>query len=43
MEANIPEDLTVFSFPTQHRRKLRTNNGPEQLNREISRRTKALF
>jgi transposase-like protein len=39
MEHNIPEGLTVFTFPEAHRRKLRTNNSLERLNREIGRRT----
>jgi putative transposase len=40
MEKNIPEGLTVFSFPEKHRRRLRTTNGLERLNREIRRRTR---
>lgn len=40
MEENVPESLTVFSFPDTHRRSLRTTNGMERLNREIRRRTK---
>ena len=39
-EKNIPEALTVFSFPAAHRRKLRTNNGLERLDKEIKRRTR---
>lgn len=39
MESALPEGLTVFSFPEAHRRKLRTNNSLERLNREIGRRT----
>jgi transposase-like protein len=39
MENNIPEGLTVFAFPETHRRKIRTNNSLERLNREIGRRT----
>lgn len=39
MEANLPEGLTVFAFPEAHRKKLRTNNSLERLNREIGRRT----
>ncbi len=39
MEKNIPEGLTVFAFPTQHQRKLRTLNPIERLSREIRRRT----
>ena len=40
IEENIPEGLTVFSFPEKHRRRLRTTNGLERLNREIRRRTR---
>jgi len=40
MEENVPESLTVFSFPDTHRRSLRTTNGLERLNREIRRRTR---
>jgi len=40
MEENIPEGLTVFSLPENHRRRLRTTNGLERLNREIRRRTR---
>ena len=42
METNIPEGLTVFAFPATHRRKLRTTNMVERLNREIRRRTKVV-
>jgi putative transposase len=40
LETNVPEGLTVFDFPAEHRRRLRTNNGLERLNREIKRRTR---
>jgi transposase-like protein len=40
LESNIPEGLTVFAFPSNHRRRLRTNNLCERLNREIKRRTR---
>lgn len=40
LEQNVPEGLTVFDFPADHRRRLRTNNGLERLNREIKRRTR---
>ena len=45
MEENIPEGLTVFSFPPAHRRQIRTDNNLERLNKEIKRRTRvvALF
>jgi putative transposase len=42
MEHNLPEGLTVFAFPEAQRRKLRTNNSLERLNREIGRRTKVV-
>jgi transposase-like protein len=40
MEANLPEGLTVFSFPESHRRLIRTTNGLERLNQEVRRRTR---
>lgn len=40
MEANIPEGLTVFSFPMSHRRRIRTANSLERLNREVRRRSR---
>ena len=40
LEGNVPEGLTVFDFPAEHRRRLRTNNMLERLNREIKRRTR---
>lgn len=40
MESAIPEGLTVFHFRSSHRRKLRTSNLAERVNREIKRRTK---
>ena len=42
MEENIPEGLTVFDFPREHRRKIRTNNITERLNREIRRRARVV-
>jgi transposase-like protein len=42
LETNLPEGLTVFSFPSDHRRRLRTNNALERLNREIGRRTQVV-
>lgn len=39
METNVAEGLTIFSFPAQHRVKIRTTNVIERLNREIKRRT----
>jgi putative transposase len=40
LEENIDEGLTVFQFPKEHWKKLRTTNGMERLNREIKRRTR---
>lgn len=40
METNIPEGFTVFSLPENHRKKLRSTNMVERLNREIKRRTR---
>jgi transposase-like protein len=40
LEANVPDGLTVFDFPVEHRRRLRTNNLLERLNRELKRRTR---
>jgi putative transposase len=42
LEENIAEGLTVFSFPEQHRVKIRTTNVIERLNREIKRRTRVV-
>lgn len=40
MEENIPQGLTVFDFPSEQQRRLRTTNGVERLNREIRRRSR---
>ena len=40
LEINVPQGLTVLDFPREHRRRLRTNNCVERLNREIKRRTR---
>jgi putative transposase len=40
MEENIPEGLAVFELPAPYRRRLRTSNMLERLNREIRRRTR---
>jgi len=40
LEVSVPEGLTVFDFPADHRRRLRTNNGLERLNRRIKRSTR---
>ncbi len=40
MERSVPEGLTVFMRPSAHRRRLRTSNMLERLNKEIKRRTR---
>jgi len=40
MEVNIPEGFTVFSFPRELQRRLRTSNYLERLSQEIKRRTR---
>ncbi|MCE9526228.1 MAG: IS256 family transposase [Planctomycetales bacterium] len=40
LEANVPESLTVLRLPPTHRRRLRTTNMLERLNRELKRRTR---
>ncbi|RME98744.1 MAG: hypothetical protein D6768_16600 [Chloroflexi bacterium] len=40
LEENILQGLTVFDFPAEHRRRVRTTNGVERLNKEIRRRTR---
>jgi len=42
MAVNIPEGLTIFSFPTAHRRLIRTTNGVERLHREVRRRARVV-
>jgi putative transposase len=40
LESNVPQSLTAFSLPASHRRRLRTTNMLERVNREIKRRTR---
>ena len=40
MEKNVPEGLTVLTRPEAHRKRLRTSNSLERLNKEILRRTR---
>jgi len=40
LEQNIPEGLAVFALPAAHRRRLRTINMLERLNKELKRRTR---
>jgi transposase-like protein len=42
MTTNIPEGLTVFSFPGDHRRLVRTTNSVERLHREVRRRARVV-
>jgi transposase-like protein len=42
LESNVPQGLSVFDFPAGHRRRIRTNNCVERLNREIKRRTRVV-
>jgi putative transposase len=42
LAANLPEGLSVFAFPTAHRRLLRTTNGVERLHREVRRRARVV-
>ena len=40
METSVPEGLAVMALPEPHRRRLRTTNALERLNRELHRRTR---
>ena len=40
LEANVEESLAVFDLPPAHRKRLRTSNLPERVNKEIKRRTR---
>lgn len=40
MEVNIPEGLNVLSLPEGHRKRMRTSNSLERVNKEIKRRTR---
>jgi transposase-like protein len=42
LETAIPEGLTVFALPANHRTRLRTVNALERLNQEIRRRTRVV-
>lgn len=39
-EGNLLEGLNVFQLPSAHRKRMRTSNGLERLNKEIKRRTR---
>ena len=40
LETDLPEGLTVFGLPAAHRRKMRTTNMLERINKELKRRTR---
>lgn len=40
LETNVFEGLTCYQFPEKHRKKIRTSNGIERVNREVKRRTR---
>ena len=40
MQENISEGLTIFNFPSSHRRRIRTSNIAERVNQEIRRRSR---
>ncbi len=41
LEDNVPESLTVFNLPTEHRKRMRTTNGIERpIQQELKRRTR---
>jgi transposase-like protein len=40
LEGNIDEGLTIYQFPREHWKKIRTSNGMERINKEIKRRTR---
>jgi transposase-like protein len=42
LEENLSEGFTVFEFPLEHRRTIRTTNSLERINKEIRRRTRVV-
>lgn len=40
LEMNVDEGLTIYQFPKEHWKRLRTSNGIERMNKEIKRRTR---
>lgn len=42
LEDNLAEGFTVFDFPLEHRRFIRTTNSLERINKEIRRRTRVV-
>ncbi len=42
LEDNLSEGFTVYDFPLEHRRTIRTTNSLERINKEIRRRTRVV-
>jgi len=42
LEENLSEGFTVFNFPLEHRKSVRTTNSLERINKEIRRRTRVV-
>jgi putative transposase len=42
LEENLAQGFTVFDFPLEHRRTIRTTNSLERINQEIRRRTRVV-
>jgi putative transposase len=42
LEENLSEGFSVFDFPLEHRRSIRTTNSLERINKEIRRRTRVV-
>jgi putative transposase len=42
LEENLAEGFTIFDFPLEHRRSIRTTNSLERINKEIRRRTRVV-
>ena len=42
LETAIPDGLTVFDFPEEHQRRIRTSNILERVSQEIKRRTRVI-
>jgi putative transposase len=42
LEENLSEGFTVFDFPIEHRKVIRTTNSLERINKEIRRRTRVV-
>jgi len=42
LELNVPEGLTIFSFPANHHQRIRTVNMLERVSQEVKRRTRVV-